>query len=344
MVTETSGKGSSNHAPCLAGGMLHALLRGDNLLDTVHRNLMTKRQADQFFGKNSWGRPVWELMPQRPADAAAVRNATRTYLGRLVPLTRAIWLADDCRSLILANGLEYGSYAGWWREPSATIVTRTLKRPARACRVAGFRREGRVARVARPDRQGRRPESTAAQLRCRTSLSEEAFDLWVGGLVANKAKPVDTTESVFHVPAAMLGEPSQMAYEKGVRQAENVEFRVRRAVSVYHKELGDDLDRPEMKNRRQQIQNNAAAQFWTDVESAVPRLLEVAADPGSLGLNAEWHKTAWGQSVWRAARAAYEQRLPARDAAPDSRICAGAESIVRRTRRATDIGRNRRGG
>ncbi len=114
---------------------------------------------------------------------------------------------------------------------------------------------------------------------------DEAFDLWVGGLVANKAKPVDTTESVFHVPAAMLSEPSQAAYEKGVRHAENTEFRVMRAVSVYHKELGDNLDRPEMKNRRQQIQSHAAAQFWTDVESAVPRLLEVAAHPESLGLN-----------------------------------------------------------
>ena len=139
---------------------------------------------------------------------------------------------------------------------------------------------------------------------------DEAFDLWVGGLVANKAKPVDTIESVLHVPAAMLGEPSQTAYEKGVRHAENTAFRVMRAVSVYHRELGDNLDRPEMKNRRQQIQNHAAAQFWTDVESAVPRLLEVAANPGSLGLNAEWHKTAWGRSVWRAARDAYERACP----------------------------------
>ncbi len=43
--------------------MLHALLRGDSLLDSVHRNLMTKRQAEQFFGRKSWGRPVWEMMP-----------------------------------------------------------------------------------------------------------------------------------------------------------------------------------------------------------------------------------------------------------------------------------------
>jgi len=42
----------------------------------------------------------------------------------------------------------------------------------------------------------------------------------------------------------------------------------------------------------------------------VPRLLEVAAAPEILGLNREWHKTAWGQSVWRAARAAYERACP----------------------------------
>ena len=308
---ETSGKGSSDHAPCLAGGMLHALLRGDNLLATLHKNLLTKRQAEQLFGKDSWGRPVWELMPQRLADTEAVRNANRTYLGRLVPLTRAIWLADDCRSLILANGLEYESYAeDGWREPSATIVTRTVKgQPARVVLPASIEkaawRELHALTV-----KGVSQNTNGGPAALQNISDEEAFDLWVGGLVANKAKLVDTTESVFHVPAAMLTETSQMVYEGGVRLARDTEFRVMRAVSVYHKELGDNLDRPEMKNRRQQVQSNAAAQFWTDIESAVPRLLEVAAAPESLGLKSEWHKTAWGQSVWRAARVAYERACP----------------------------------
>jgi hypothetical protein len=138
----------------------------------------------------------------------------------------------------------------------------------------------------------------------------EAFDLWVGALVANKAKPVDLLESVFHVPAAMLTEPCQIIYEKGVRLAELVSFGLMRAVSVYHKELGDNLDRPEMKNRRKQIQHNAAVQFWTDIETAVPQLLEVAAVPEILGLQPAWHKTLWGQSIRRASRAALEQACP----------------------------------
>jgi len=32
--------------------------------------------------------------------------------------------------------------------------------------------------------------------------------------------------------------------------------------------------------------------------------------PGSLGLKHEWHKTAWGKSVWLTAREAYERACP----------------------------------
>ena len=307
---ETAGKGSSDHAPCLAGGMLHALLRGDHLLATLQKNLLTKRQAEQFFGQDSWGRPVWELMPQQLADAESVRNAHHTYLGRLVPLTRAIWLADDCRSLILANGLEYESYADGWREPSATIVTRKVKgQPTRVVLPASIDKAAwRELHALTVKAVGQNPGGPAALQNI--AVDEEPFDLWVGGLVANKAKPLDTTEAVFHVPAGMLIDKHQRTYEDGVKHAGDIEFRLRCAVSVYHKELGDNLDRPEMKNRRQQIQSNAAAQFWTDIESAVPGLLEVAACPESLGLNHKWHGTVWGQSVRRAARAGYERACP----------------------------------
>lgn len=304
---QTPGKGSSNHAPCLAGGMLHMLLRGDNLLAALHRNLLNKTQAEQLFREECWGRPVWELMPQSLGDAKAVRNANRSYLGRLVPLARAIWLADDGRYLILANGLEYASYAEGWREPSATIITRNVQgRPTRVVLPASIEKAvWRELHALTVKAVGQNPGGPAVFQNI--SEGEEAFDLWVGGIVAAKAKLVDTTESVFHVPAAMLGKTSQMVYEQGVRHAETAEYQLRRAVSVYHKELGDNLDRPEMKNRRLQIQRSAATQFWTDIEQAVPRLLEVAAAPGSLGLKREWRDTAWGQSVRRTVRAAYER-------------------------------------
>jgi hypothetical protein len=108
----------------------------------------------------------------------------------------------------------------------------------------------------------------------------------------------------------MLNESSQKVYEKGVKLAESTEFRVIRAVSVYCKELGDNLDRPEMKARRRQIRSNVATQYWAEMECVVASLLEVAVAPEGLGLNSEWHNTRWGQAVWRAARLSYEHACP----------------------------------
>jgi CRISPR system Cascade subunit CasA len=307
---QTPGNGSSSHAPCLADGMLHTLLRGDNLLTALHRNLLNKMQSGQLLGQECWGGPIWEFMPRSPGDAKAARNATQTYLGRLVPLARAIWLATDGRFLILANGLEYASYKQGWREPSATIVTRTVKgrQTREVLRASTTRAVWRELHALTVKAIGEKPGGPATL--GNISEDEEAFDLWVGGLVATWAKLIDTAESVFHIPKAMLGEPSQRVYEDGVRHAETMELRLGRAVSVYRNELGDKVDRPEMKDRSRQVQRTAATQFWTDVEQAVPRLLEVAAEPASPGLKHEWHKTTWGKTVWSAAREAYERACP----------------------------------
>jgi CRISPR system Cascade subunit CasA len=308
--THTAGKGSSNHAPCLAGGMLHMLLRDENLLAVLQRNLLTKAQVEQQYGHERWGKPIWELMPQSSADEKAVRNANQTYLGRLVPLARAVRLADDSRHLILANGLDYPAYADGWREASATVVVRTVKgQPTRdILRTSIDKGLWRELHALTVKGVGQKPGGPLALQNI--SDQEPAFDLWVGGLVTSQAKLVDTRESVFHVPQAMLAEASQMIYEQGVRYAENVESRLTRAVRVYHKKLGDNLDRPEMRNRRLQIRRNAVAQFWTDIEQAVPQLLRIATEPESLGLKGEWHQTDWGRTVRGAVREAFERACP----------------------------------
>ena len=308
---ETAGKGSSDHAPCLAGGMLQAFLLGDTLAATLWKNLMTKQKAEEFFGKNSWGKPVWEWMPEGLGDREAIRNANRTYLGRFLPLTRLIWLASDGRTLLLANGLEYGSYAETgWREPSATVVMRSVRgQRTRVVLPASIEKAPwRELHSLTVKPVGRKPGGPLAL--GNINFDEPAFDLWVGGLVANKAKPVDSTESVCHIPVGMLNEASQKVYEKGVKLADNMEFRVMRAISDFYRELGVHLDRSEMKARRRQIRSNVATRFWTDMENAAASLLELAATLETPGLKSEWHKTPWGQAIWRAARASYERACP----------------------------------
>jgi CRISPR system Cascade subunit CasA len=304
----TPGNGSSNHAPCLAGAMLLTLVRDRNLLGSIHRNLITKQSAEQVVGHELWGRPVWERMPKSAEDREAVFNATETYLGRLVPLPRAIRLAEDCTSLLLANALSYPSFEDGWREPWATVVRTVVKnkearKVLRASLDRGIWRELPALTV-----RGTALGGPAAL--GNLDATEGAFDLWVGGLVSDKAKPLGTVESVFHLPSAMLEATSQRVYEAGVQYAEFSEGRVRRAVSAYRRELADNLDRGDVRDRRDRIQSRAVGHYWTDVEQHVPELLNVAENPERLGTDRNWSGTEWGRAVWRAASTSYERACP----------------------------------
>lgn len=286
----TPGNGSSDHAPCLAGSMLHTLIRGNSLIESVHHNLLTK-QTLNLLG-TSWGQPVWESFPTSP-DAVP----TKTYLGRLVPVTRAIRLLEEDARVILANAAKYPPYPEW-REPSATIKVREKNGvPERYVLGAALdRAPWRELAALTVRRVGR--DTNGGPLALQNLPEDQAFDLWVGGLVADKAKLLDTVESVFHLPARMLTEPGQRIYENGVQHASDMEYRLRRAISTYHKELGNNLDRSELREQRQRIQSKATAQFWTDIERAVPRLLDVVASPSNWPSDGGWADTAWGKAVW----------------------------------------------
>ena len=305
----TSGNGSSEHAPCVAGNLLHAVVRRENLLDTVCCNLMTKEQAARFFGSDVWGKPVWEQMPSGSDDAAAVANATSTYLGRLLPLSRAIRLEDDGQSAIIANGLKFPTFPEW-REPTSTAVIRRVKdvperRVLRASVQKAAWRELHSIAVLTADHN-----SNGGPAALERVVGGSAFDLWVGGLVTSQAKLVDAVESVLHVPAEMLQETGQRIYEEGVRWAERRASHLTRAITAYHSALGDKIDRPELKDRRFQVWGRATGQYWTDVEQNVASLLQAAINPGEVGLTRDWYATEWGRSTSRAACSAYSNACP----------------------------------
>lgn len=312
----TPGNGSSDHAPCLVGSMLHALLRGATLLETIHRNLLDKETVAMLVIGNAaptieqsraaWGRPSWEQFPASSEDTAKVHNTTSTYLGRLVPLSRAIRLQDDGITVLLANGLEYPPY-DQWREPSCTIVQRKDKSGGAQWRLLNAsldRAPWRELHALSVRRVGR--DSNGGPVALRNTSTTEPFDLWVGGLVADKAKLLDTVEAVFHMPANMLTDPGQRLYEDGVGHAQELAIRLSRAVITYRKGLGDDLTRRDARDQAAKFKNRAAAQFWTDIERDVQRMLDVVADPASLTNDIGWSQTVWGKACWTAALRAFD--------------------------------------
>lgn len=68
------------------------------------------------------------MMPASFEDELKILNATRTYLGRLVPLARLVRLNAQGQFMLLASGLEYPRFPEYPREASATEVIRNDER------------------------------------------------------------------------------------------------------------------------------------------------------------------------------------------------------------------------
>lgn len=128
--------------------------------------------------------------------------------------------------------------------------------------------------------------------------------------MADKAKVLDTVEGVYHVPAAMLVSTGQQRYADGVQLAEQAAWALKRAVTRYHAEMGDKLDRPDTRNRRDALQTKATFQFWTQAERELPLLLAAVQSADPLSDAAAWRHSGWGHTVHQAARVAYETACP----------------------------------
>lgn len=304
---QTSGAGSSPHAPCAVRNAAHSLIKAASLADSLHLNLVT-RDTVEHLGQQ-WGRPVWECMPAVGTDTDAVRNATETVLGRMVPLSRAIRLADDGTDLLLANGLAYPEM----RDQMATIMIRNRggkeeRLPLGVSTARSVWRELHALTVVAKDGIG-------GPL-CLANLHEPIdCTVWVGGMVAEgNAKVGDIIESAFHLPAEMFTATGRAIYEEGVKSAEAWSRRVYAAIAAYRQDLSDDLGRRENRDRGTVLKHKAGMHFWTAVEQRLSELLAVVEEPGLLhpGGAAEptWSQTAWGKAVSAAARAAYELACP----------------------------------
>ncbi len=141
------------------------------------------------------------------------------------------------------------------------------------------------------------------------------FDCWTGGLVASsKAKLLDSIESVFHVPAAMLEDAGQNMYQQGVEFGAGAQATLFSAIEAYWREYSRDPGRKPKKDvfdeQRAHSRTVAASHFWTALEQGVPDLLAVVDKPEFLGADRDWTNTPWGKLVARTAAEAFRISCP----------------------------------
>jgi hypothetical protein len=343
---------SQSGALCREGAAIHSFLLGTSLRETIERNLATRNQVEAF-APVSWDdsdRPIWEHeFNATPAlDSASLRRLTHGYLGRLVPLTRSLWLVcndgSQITSFFAGEGLQYPLF---WKADEGDSGKKRKKKV-----LVGFREvstavtgdsEGNIDFVS-ATKGGGVPKALWRELHAITvrqiskqrggpaildSLSVgSAGDalLWCGALIGGgqgkSAKVSDTVESVFRLPTSLVepqfekDKPSvNNTYRDGVGCADGLEKRLTAAVAAYRHQLKDELEDKKGRERGNKVKGAAASHFWTRLEQVSGVLLDVACEANEAGRYMEgsklaWPKSPWGQHALAAARAAYEHACP----------------------------------
>jgi CRISPR type I-E-associated protein CasA/Cse1 len=284
-------------APCVEGSMLHVLLRGHNLLDTLHLNLLTKEDIKTL--DVNWGRPMWEKMPKEMQSDTKIVN---TYLGRLVPISRAIALnPENPGQMTVTAGLRYLKLDTDHREPNTTVVMGKDKKLhyIRMDRSKNPWRElASVLAIPKGDDVGHTALVLNHFRQMRKSNPDAEVDIWVGGVAASKSKMIDTGEWNFKISVSIWdGDSALDMYRAGVESAEVLSRKLAKATVAFHANLGTKL-KPAQKKL---VGQKATRLFWSRLEVLAPilqRLSESRASPAQL-------EEQWNTQVYRAARDTY---------------------------------------
>ena len=169
-------------SPALEGSPLHTFLLGENILETLHLNLIPQEE----LGEMEIGIPVWEAPPR---DAREAQRFRATLLGRLAPISRAITLPEEGSAIPLAVGCNYAQIAEFI---DPYLANRRLEKEQILAYV-------RIQADRHPWREleallALQPDHSAAKMPPKHLLNrnwippEKEVQLWCGGVSVDKAK------------------------------------------------------------------------------------------------------------------------------------------------------------
>jgi CRISPR system Cascade subunit CasA len=300
---------ASKDGPCVSVSMLHCLLRKGTLFQTLHANLPSYEDVQLSYADKAIGCPIWECMPNSLNDHKARGNATETYLGRLVPLSRVIRLNEDGSEMLMGNGLSYPSFIdGFPPEPTSVVVIRDNVKKERT--LLSYRLGRSIWRELSAMIVRRNADGIGGPLSLRSLAESESCDLIVSALARDQATILDTTESIYHISPKFRSSESLYVYEEEVRKSEEYAKRLGWAIEDYRRTLDGGWDGriksagPNKNDLLGKLHGPATTQYWTTIEKNLDLLM---AHVNALGTeNVVSTRKAWREMLHQAARDAYE--------------------------------------
>jgi CRISPR system Cascade subunit CasA len=305
--------------------MYHTLLRGKNLIESIHLNLIPKnvimRHYGKFNGDAFWGRPIWEMPPEHPEDKVKITNATQTYLGRLLPMCRWIKIQPAEGSFHCGNGFDYPKMDKkvkkakkgqpvqpvWPAEPTASVV---MNKEKTARFVKGAKPDKTIWRELAALLIKRNEDSLGGPLAFENPLPVIGFDIHVCALVRDQGSIENMVESVFHVSPKMFTEEGRCVYETEVEEAEGLSRKLGYAIGAYRKNVDIFWDRrvemagKDRKKLEDKLCSKATRTYWTAIEKQ-RHLLMSYVDVFNEADKYEAAQKTWRTAIHKSARDAY---------------------------------------
>lgn len=309
----TEGNGASKNAPGIEGGMLFSVLMGDSLLDTIFWNTLPLNVTGTIVGK-----PVWEYDLNKLSESEK-KKIVSSYYGRLVPLTRTVRLDENDRDMILANGLTFPSLPDSRETMASVVVVKSTKKEEwKYVRTDPLRHPWRNLHslLSLNQRNAKDFRGGAYFLQNISSLVSNNVDLslrlWTGGILANRAKIIDTASWTFQFNERLIEEGGLRQYENGVRLAEVSQYRLAKAVEEYSRDQNYDKVK---KGRREfyALVEQAKSLFWTELDREYEILVK-CVERCNLPEKSVDPLRAWKDLLQKKIKSVYERTCPHRTA------------------------------
>ena len=194
---------SAPAGPCVPSSAIHLFVCGENLLETIWYNLCTIEEIAPY--RCGMGVPVWELMPTHMEHKEAVQNATTTYLGRLVPLSRVVKIATSADKCLTSKGISYPVYSAnktllYYESTMSVALSKDNQR-----RIVGADIDRAMWRNLPALLHHFSPEYKSFACLSEQDMPKH-YGIWVGALVLDQAKVLGTLEDYYeHLDKQYVG-------------------------------------------------------------------------------------------------------------------------------------------
>ncbi len=268
-------KGKTGKCGTLLGsyGYLHSYLKGENLWQTIFRNLFTESDIKKIANLSELGIPAWEKMPAGERDKRA-EEYKNSYFGTLLPLDKFLLLTED--GIIKTDGIQYVVDCNNVVDPAVTtltsgkekrfLYTNTEKRP--------WRQIPALLSFVKRGCDNSPPYFLSYGLQ-KMRGKHELLTFWTGGAAVSSnsgeqylSGTDDYVESEFSIECDAIGKQSMQLFETMMLNLDKTSKGLYSAVVAYFKEMNDDS--------AADWAGRATSKFWGIMESHADTIISLA--------------------------------------------------------------------